>query len=77
MGVSDFANHHMFSDASGSFGCGAWWNGRWFQLNWPENCKLGSIACEGSATEQKWCPGFQDLKISLGSQDFYGISSFH
>ena len=32
---------------------------------------------EGSATEQKWCPGFQDLKISLGSQDFYGNSRFH
>ena len=25
----------------------------------------------------KWCPRFQNLKISLRSQDFYGISIFH
>ena len=46
MEVPSSANHHMYSDASGSFGCGAWWNGHWFQLQWPENCKLGSIACK-------------------------------
>ena len=32
------------------------------------------LAAEGSATEQN---GVQDLKISLRSQDFYGISIFH
>ena len=40
------SNHHMFSDVSGSFGCGAWWNGLWFQLKWPKNCKLELIACK-------------------------------
>ncbi len=24
----------LVSDASGSWGCGAWWNSRWFQLCW-------------------------------------------
>ena len=32
---------------------------------------------EGSATKQKWHPRFQDLKISLRSQDFSGISKSH
>lgn len=26
----------MLSDASGNRGCGATWNGRWFQLSWNE-----------------------------------------
>ena len=25
----------LFSDASGSFGCGAWWAHHWFQFEWP------------------------------------------
>ena len=29
------------------------------------------------ANGTKWCPKFQDLKISLRSRDFYGISIFH
>jgi len=36
MDASCVSNHHMFSDASGSFGCGAWWKGLWFQLNGPK-----------------------------------------
>jgi len=36
----------VFSDASGSFGCGAWWNRYWFQLKWPKKCVLGSIAAK-------------------------------
>ena len=46
MEVPGACNHHMFSDASDSFGCGAWWDGYWFQLQWPENCMLGSIAAK-------------------------------
>ena len=46
MEVPGACNHHVFSDASGSFGCGAWWDGYWFQLQWPENCMLGSIAAK-------------------------------
>ena len=30
----------------------------------------------GVSNRAKWCPRFQDLKISLGSQDFYGISIY-
>ena len=26
---------HLYSDASGTFGCGACWDGQWFQLPWP------------------------------------------
>ena len=26
----------LFSDASGSFGCGAWWARHWFQFAWPD-----------------------------------------
>ena len=26
----------LWSDASGSWGCGAVWNNRWFQLSWQE-----------------------------------------
>ena len=25
---------HLFSDASGNFGCGACWNSHWFQFQW-------------------------------------------
>ena len=25
---------HLWSDASGSWGCGAWWDNNWFQLKW-------------------------------------------
>ncbi len=28
----DNPHHHMYSDASGSFGCGAWWGEQWFQF---------------------------------------------
>lgn len=34
----------FFSDAAGLFGCGAWWHNHWFQLKWPDNNKLHSIA---------------------------------
>ena len=29
------ASRHVFSDASGSFGCGAVWGDHWFQFQWP------------------------------------------
>ena len=35
---------------------------------------MDSLNFKGSATEQN---GVQDFKISLRSQDFYGISIFH
>ena len=35
---------HVFSDASGIFGCGAWWGTQWFQLPWPQNSGYTSIA---------------------------------
>jgi len=34
----------MFSDASGSWGCGAFWDSLWFHLEWPVNFKPLSIA---------------------------------
>ena len=35
---------HLYSDASGSFGCGAWQNNRWFQFAWPADYAGQSIA---------------------------------
>ena len=26
----------IWSDASGSWGCGAWWNVDWFQIEWKD-----------------------------------------
>ena len=34
----------VFTDASGSFGCGAWWKEGWLQLQWPEGLEEWSIA---------------------------------
>lgn len=35
---------HLFSDASGSFGCGAWWGQSWLQVAWIGNMLEWSIA---------------------------------
>ena len=37
-------DHHLYSDASGSFGCGAWWGPSWFQYRWPVGWEHRSIA---------------------------------
>ena len=37
-------NRHLFSDASGSWGCGAWSLPHWFQFSWPHGHGLSSIA---------------------------------
>ena len=37
-------DRHLFSDASGSWGCGAWSLPHWFQLLWPHSHGLSSIA---------------------------------
>ena len=34
----------LFSDASGSFGCGAWWDSDWLQYAWPTSMAGKSIA---------------------------------
>ena len=34
------------SDASGSWGCGAWHGNRWFQLQWDSHCRLLHIAAK-------------------------------
>ena len=36
--------HHAMTDASGSFGCGAWWGHRWLQYQWPAGMETWSIA---------------------------------
>ena len=38
------AEEQIFSDAAGSYGCGVWWRTHWFQLKWPDNNNLHSIA---------------------------------
>jgi len=34
----------LFSDASGSWGCGACWSNQWFHLGWPVNLQILFIA---------------------------------
>ena len=34
----------LYTDASGAFGCGAWWQEGWLQLEWPEGLEAWSIA---------------------------------
>ena len=34
----------LYTDASGSFGCGAYWGSHWLQLRWPEGLEEWSIA---------------------------------
>ena len=36
--------HHLFTDASGSWGCGAWSLPNWFQIPWQGNLNAASIA---------------------------------
>ncbi len=57
----------LTSDASGSWGCGAWWESRWFQLQWQglgESSKYGitakellpivvAVACWGGQWQEK------------------------
>ena len=35
---------HLFSDTSGSFGCGAWWDQSWLQVAWTRSMGEWSIA---------------------------------
>ena len=35
---------HLFSDASGSWGCGAWHDSKWFQLKWDERTQQSDIS---------------------------------
>ena len=37
-------HHEFYSDASGSFGCGAIWGDRWLQLKWPPSFATVAIA---------------------------------
>ena len=37
-------HHEFYSDASGSFGCGAIWGDRWLQLKWPPSFATVVIA---------------------------------
>ena len=34
----------LYTDASGSFGCGTWWDPEWLQLQWPGGLEDWSIA---------------------------------
>ena len=31
---------HIMSDASGSWGCAAYWNGKWFQVAWSNHLEF-------------------------------------
>ena len=38
------ADHHLYSDASGGFGCGAIWSSHWLQFRWPQSYSGVAIA---------------------------------
>ena len=40
----DSPRHHLFTDASGSWGCGGWCLPFWFQFSWTDSVSLPSIA---------------------------------
>ena len=42
--VSYVPDQHLYSDASGALGCGAWAGCHWLQYLWPENYSSQSIA---------------------------------
>lgn len=42
--ASEVATHTFFSDASGSWGCGAAWHNQWLQLEWPQTWQSVKIA---------------------------------
>ena len=41
---SRLQSESVYSDASGSWGCGAFWGVQWFQLSWPQQWQAKSIA---------------------------------
>ena len=50
-------SHQFVSDASGSFGCGALWEFRWLQLQWPQSCREDFVQLtEASITLKELLP---------------------
>ena len=39
-------NHELWSDASGSWGAGAFWESEWFQVRWPQLAQSENIAAK-------------------------------
>ena len=33
----------LYTDASGSFGCGTWWDSEWLELQWPPGLEEWSV----------------------------------
>lgn len=43
-GASLIIHDHLFTDASGSWGCGAWHDSKWFQFKWDERMQQSDIS---------------------------------
>ena len=44
--LSQHPRHHFYSDAAGSFGCGAVWENHWFPYQWPPSSRGSAIATQ-------------------------------
>ena len=50
-------DHEIWSDASGSLGCGAHWRGLWFQAEWKGlSIATATIAAKESSSPSWWRP---------------------
>ena len=53
--MCELSAYHVWTDASGSFRCGAWLpaTGEWLQLGWAETAKPGDLETQGSGIAWK------------------------
>ncbi len=62
-------DHHVYTDASGKFGCGALWQASWFQYCWPPAYQEKSIAIKELLPVVLacaiWGPMWQDTSVLL------------
>ena len=67
-------SYHVYSDASGTFGCGAFVERRgWFQIRWPEDWREINIAAKELvpvvAAAALWGPGWSGMHIRFHSDN--------
>ena len=58
--------HHVYTDVTGGFGCGATWGRRWFQYMWPSTFQGRAIASHPGALTHRH--GAHDLGPIVGQQ---------
>ena len=53
--MRELSAYHVWTDASGSYGCGAWLpaTGEWLQLGWAETAEPGDLETQGGGIAWK------------------------